>query len=88
MGRVTTTEQDLRGQAEAALAALAGPQARLREDQWTAIHALVAQRRRALVVQRARRATRPTKAAKVRRLESKRRTSERKDARRRPRADD
>jgi ATP-dependent DNA helicase RecQ len=49
MGRVTTTE---RGQAEAALAALAGPQARLREDQWTAIHALVAQRRRALVVQR------------------------------------
>src|SRR4051794_41763649 len=52
MGRVTTTEQDLRGQAEAALAALAGPQAHLREDQWTAIHALVAQRRRALVVQR------------------------------------
>jgi ATP-dependent DNA helicase RecQ len=52
MGRVTTTEHDLRGQAEAALAALAGPQARLREDQWTAIHALVAQRRRALVVQR------------------------------------
>jgi len=52
MGRVTTTEQDLRGQAEAALAALAGPQARLRDDQWTAIHALVAQRRRALVVQR------------------------------------
>jgi ATP-dependent DNA helicase RecQ len=52
MGRVTTTEHDLRGQAEASLAALAGPQARLREDQWTAIHALVAQRRRALVVQR------------------------------------
>ena len=52
MGRVTTTEQDLRGQAQAALAALAGPQARLRDDQWTAIHALVAQRRRALVVQR------------------------------------
>ena len=52
MGRVTTTEQDLRGQAEAALAALTGPQARLRDDQWTAIHALVAQRRRALVVQR------------------------------------
>ncbi|HEX3261422.1 MAG TPA: DEAD/DEAH box helicase [Pseudonocardia sp.] len=49
---MTTTEHDLRGQAEAALAALAGPQARLREDQWTAIHALVAQRRRALVVQR------------------------------------
>ena len=56
MGSVTTTqhttEQDLRGQAEEALAALAGPEARLREDQWTAIHALVAQRRRALVVQR------------------------------------
>jgi ATP-dependent DNA helicase RecQ len=31
---------------------LAGPGARLREDQWTAIHALVAERRRALVVQR------------------------------------
>ncbi len=56
MGSVTTTQhttgQDLRGQAEEALAALAGPEARLREDQWTAIHALVAQRRRALVVQR------------------------------------
>ena len=34
------------------LATLAGPAARLRDDQWTAIHALVAQRRRALVVQR------------------------------------
>ena len=34
------------------LAALAGPGARLREDQWTAIEALVDQRRRALVVQR------------------------------------
>jgi ATP-dependent DNA helicase RecQ len=56
MGYVTTTEQaterELRVQAEAALTALAGPGARLREDQWTAIHALVAQRRRALVVQR------------------------------------
>ena len=48
----TTTERDLRGQAEEALVALAGPEARLREDQWTAIHALVAERRRALVVQR------------------------------------
>ena len=52
MGPVTTTEPDLRPQAEATLAALAGPGAQLREDQWTAIHALVAERRRALVVQR------------------------------------
>ncbi len=34
------------------LRALAGEQARLREDQWTAISALVADGRRALVVQR------------------------------------
>ena len=34
------------------LRGLAGPAARLRDDQWTAIHALVVQRRRALVVQR------------------------------------
>src|ERR1700749_4645754 len=42
----------LREQAQASLQALAGPSAVLREDQWTAIHALVAERRRALVVQR------------------------------------
>ncbi|MGW9349266.1 RecQ family ATP-dependent DNA helicase [Nocardiopsis flavescens] len=42
----------LRERAEAHLRALAGDSARLREDQWTAIHALVADRRRALVVQR------------------------------------
>src|SRR5438874_8152692 len=42
----------LREQAEAHLRALAGDQARLRDDQWTAIEALVADRRRALVVQR------------------------------------
>jgi ATP-dependent DNA helicase RecQ len=42
----------LRDEAEACLRALAGPDARLREDQWTAIRALVEQRRRALVVQR------------------------------------
>ncbi|WP_252439439.1 RecQ family ATP-dependent DNA helicase [Pseudonocardia humida] len=42
----------LRERAEAVLATLAGPHARLREDQWTAIRALVEQRRRALVVQR------------------------------------
>ncbi|GAB3709639.1 RecQ family ATP-dependent DNA helicase [Nocardiopsis nanhaiensis] len=42
----------LRAHAEEHLRALAGDSARLREDQWTAIHALVADRRRALVVQR------------------------------------
>lgn len=50
MERVTTTE--LRDTAESLLRELAGPGARLREDQWTAIEALVVQRRRALVVQR------------------------------------
>jgi ATP-dependent DNA helicase RecQ len=52
---MTTTVIDraaLREQAEQHLRALAGPGARLREDQWTAIEALVADRRRALVVQR------------------------------------
>ncbi|GAA5118730.1 RecQ family ATP-dependent DNA helicase [Pseudonocardia adelaidensis] len=48
----STVTSDLRQRAEAVLATLAGPQARLREDQWTAIQALVAERRRALVVQR------------------------------------
>ncbi len=42
----------LRERAEEHLRALAGDSARLREDQWTAIHALVAEHRRALVVQR------------------------------------
>lgn len=41
-----------RPQAQAILEQLAGPQARLRDDQWTAIEALVVARRRALVVQR------------------------------------
>jgi ATP-dependent DNA helicase RecQ len=41
-----------REQAERILRALAGEHARLREDQWTAISALVVDRRRALVVQR------------------------------------
>jgi ATP-dependent DNA helicase RecQ len=44
--------QDLRSEAERHLRALAGEEARLRDDQWTAIRALVAERRRALVVQR------------------------------------
>ncbi len=47
-----TTTTDLRERAEVVLAALAGPDARLREDQWTAVEALVHDRRRALVVQR------------------------------------
>jgi ATP-dependent DNA helicase RecQ len=42
----------LRQRAEACLRELAGDHARLREDQWIAIHALVVERRRALVVQR------------------------------------
>jgi ATP-dependent DNA helicase RecQ len=42
----------LREEAEGHLRALAGPDARLRDDQWTAIRALVTDRRRALVVQR------------------------------------
>jgi ATP-dependent DNA helicase RecQ len=42
----------LRDAGETALRALAGREARLREDQWEAIVALVAERRRALVVQR------------------------------------
>ncbi len=42
----------MRTQAQAILEQLAGPQARLRDDQWAAIEALVVDRRRALVVQR------------------------------------
>jgi ATP-dependent DNA helicase RecQ len=45
-------ERELRAAAEQHLRALAGESARLREDQWTAIRALVADKRRALVVQR------------------------------------
>jgi ATP-dependent DNA helicase RecQ len=55
---VTTTELSdppcaaLRARAEEVLQTLAGPDAQLRDDQWTAVHALVVHRRRALVVQR------------------------------------
>jgi ATP-dependent DNA helicase RecQ len=42
----------LRDQAERCLRSLAGPDAALRDDQWTAIRALVQDKRRALVVQR------------------------------------
>jgi ATP-dependent DNA helicase RecQ len=45
-------EAALRSRAEEVLRTLAGPTAQLRDDQWTAIRALVVQRRRALVVQR------------------------------------
>lgn len=45
-------EQALRELAEQHLQALAGPDAALREDQWSAIRALVMERRRTLVVQR------------------------------------
>ena len=45
-------DQGLRAEAERHLRALAGEHARLRDDQWTAISALVGARRRALVVQR------------------------------------
>jgi ATP-dependent DNA helicase RecQ len=49
---MSTVASDLRSDAEACLRALAGPDAVLRDDQWTAIEALVVGRRRALVVQR------------------------------------
>lgn len=45
-------ENALRELADDRLRALAGPDAALREDQWSAIRALVLERRRALVVQR------------------------------------
>src|ERR1039457_6480675 len=45
-------DRDRRDEAESFLRALAGPAAQLREDQWTAIRALVEDGRRALVVQR------------------------------------
>jgi ATP-dependent DNA helicase RecQ len=49
---MTDEAGSLRDEAERCLRALAGPAAAMREDQWTAIDALVSQRRRALVVQR------------------------------------
>ncbi|MFC4912650.1 RecQ family ATP-dependent DNA helicase [Actinomadura gamaensis] len=47
-----STTDALRDDAERCLRGLAGENARLRDDQWTAIRALVVERRRALVVQR------------------------------------
>jgi ATP-dependent DNA helicase RecQ len=49
---LTTADPTLREAAQRHLTALAGPTAILREDQWRAISALVAEHRRALVVQR------------------------------------
>lgn len=51
-GMTTATEPALRDEAERLLRELAGEHATLRDDQWTAIEALVVGRRRALVVQR------------------------------------
>ena len=51
-GKVRAMSEDLRATAEQHLRALAGDAAVLRDDQWTAIEALVSGRRRALVVQR------------------------------------
>ncbi|MEU4117397.1 RecQ family ATP-dependent DNA helicase [Kitasatospora sp. NPDC028055] len=48
----TADRAEVRARAEAVLRELAGPAASLREDQWTAIEALVVDHRRALVVQR------------------------------------
>jgi ribosome-associated protein len=70
--RVTAVAQDARGQARNRELALE----RLRERLSSALH-----------VPRSRRATKPTKASRERRLDKKRRQSERKSARRRPRDD-
>ncbi|MFE5583448.1 RecQ family ATP-dependent DNA helicase [Kitasatospora sp. NPDC056531] len=48
----TADRDQVRARAETVLRELAGPGAALREDQWTAIEALVVDHRRALVVQR------------------------------------
>lgn len=50
--RLPDRAQEPRAEAERWLRALAGPEARLRDDQWTAVRALVTDRVRALVVQR------------------------------------
>jgi ATP-dependent DNA helicase RecQ len=52
MDTAVETDTPARQEAERHLRALAGDSARLRDDQWTAIEALVSERRRALVVQR------------------------------------
>lgn len=67
--RVVAVAQDARGQAR---------------NRALALERLAARIASALVVPRARRPTRPSRAAKVKRLDSKRRQGERKQARRRP----
>jgi ATP-dependent DNA helicase RecQ len=52
MTETESRDDNLRAEAEGLLRALAGDHARLREDQWRAIRALVVERSRALVVQR------------------------------------
>ena len=52
MTQVAVDPAEVRERAEGVLRRLAGADARLREDQWRAIQALVVERRRALVVQR------------------------------------
>ncbi|OBK88507.1 RecQ family ATP-dependent DNA helicase [Mycolicibacter sinensis] len=52
MRLVSSSTTPTRDDAQAILEQLAGPDARLRDDQWAAIDALVVRRRRALVVQR------------------------------------
>src|SRR5271165_3112875 len=52
MSEDASSPDSLRAEAEHCLRALAGPDARLRDDQWTAIRALVEDHVRALVVQR------------------------------------
>ncbi|MEN0015112.1 MAG: alternative ribosome rescue aminoacyl-tRNA hydrolase ArfB, partial [Solirubrobacteraceae bacterium] len=59
-----------------------------RRNRELALERLVEKLAGALVVQRARRATKPSRGAKERRLEAKRRTSGNKAGRRRPSADD
>jgi len=71
--RIVAVAQDTRSQARNRELALERLQSRLAH---------------ALAVQRKRKPTRPTRAAKERRLDAKRRAGERKSARRRPRSDD
>jgi ribosome-associated protein len=71
--RIVATAQDTRSQARNRELALERLRSRLAS---------------ALAVQRKRKPTRPSRAAKERRLDSKRRAGERKAARRRPRTDD
>jgi ribosome-associated protein len=71
--RVTAVAQESRGQAR---------------NRQLALERLAERIDRALRVPRSRRPTKPTKASRERRLDQKRRSSERKQARRRPAADD